>query len=118
MIKAVIEILEETVEELNKNPLFKQIYETNYILKNLMDAKTMLINMTEENSVCPICGNELIKRTGKLGVFYGCVNYPRCNFTSDSLYSKDIKKGLKRLADKILAGDDAKRKDKVFAYKK
>jgi DNA topoisomerase-1 len=33
--------------------------------------------------VCPKCGGELVKRTSKRGrTFYGCVNYPGCDFTS------------------------------------
>jgi len=28
--------------------------------------------------VCPECGAQLTKRTGKYGEFFGCVNYPRC----------------------------------------
>ncbi len=32
---------------------------------------------------CPKCGGELVKRTSKRGrTFYGCANYPSCDFTS------------------------------------
>jgi len=34
-----------------------------------------------ENLLCPNCKIELILRNGKYGQFYGCPNYPRCNFT-------------------------------------
>lgn len=27
---------------------------------------------------CPICSSSTTKKTGKYGVFYGCVNYPSC----------------------------------------
>lgn len=29
---------------------------------------------------CPRCGGNLVLRTGKYGKFYGCSNYPRCNY--------------------------------------
>jgi len=32
-------------------------------------------------NTCPECGGKLILRKGKFGEFYGCSNYPRCNFT-------------------------------------
>ena len=35
----------------------------------------------ERHKVCPKCGNELIKRNGKYGRFYGCSNFPKCKFT-------------------------------------
>ena len=40
--------------------------------------------------VCPICGGDLLKKKSKRGkVFYGCKNYPNCNFASwDMPYSK------------------------------
>jgi ssDNA-binding Zn-finger/Zn-ribbon topoisomerase 1 len=41
--------------------------------------------MTAYESVkCPDCGGEMISRTGKFGVFWGCKDYPRCKGTRDS----------------------------------
>lgn len=31
--------------------------------------------------ICPKCGGEMVKRTGKFGEFYGCSNYPNCKHT-------------------------------------
>lgn len=31
--------------------------------------------------ICPKCGGEMVKRTGKFGEFYGCSNYPSCRHT-------------------------------------
>ena len=31
--------------------------------------------------ICPKCGGDLILREGKYGKFYGCSNYPSCDFT-------------------------------------
>lgn len=32
-------------------------------------------------SLCPLCGGELVVRTGKFGKFIGCSNYPKCRYT-------------------------------------
>ena len=32
------------------------------------------------NGKCPRCGGNLVLRSGKYGQFYGCSNYPRCNY--------------------------------------
>ena len=40
-------------------------------------------SLTEKAGVCPQCGNPTQKMTSKSGkVFYGCSNYPACNFMS------------------------------------
>ena len=33
-----------------------------------------------EAEICPFCGAELVIRRGKYGEFWGCSNYPQCNF--------------------------------------
>lgn len=33
--------------------------------------------------VCPYCGNNLVKRTGRYGSFLGCSKYPNCTYTKD-----------------------------------
>jgi ssDNA-binding Zn-finger/Zn-ribbon topoisomerase 1 len=41
--------------------------------------------MTAYESVkCPDCGGEMISRTGKFGVFWGCKDFPKCKGTRDS----------------------------------
>jgi len=37
-----------------------------------------------ESVKCPDCGGEMISRTGKFGVFWGCRDFPRCKGTRDS----------------------------------
>ena len=32
------------------------------------------------NGKCPKCGGNLVLRNGKYGSFYGCSNYPKCNY--------------------------------------
>lgn len=33
-----------------------------------------------DNCICPRCGGKLVGRNGKFGFFFGCSNYPKCNF--------------------------------------
>jgi len=35
------------------------------------------------DTVCPKCKGNLLKRTGKQGVFIGCENFPKCRYTRD-----------------------------------
>ena len=43
-----------------------------YIKQNLLDVK------------CPKCGGDIAERKARTGnYFYGCVNYPKCDFTSN-----------------------------------
>lgn len=34
-----------------------------------------------KEAACPVCGEELLKRKGRFGVFYGCSGYPGCRYT-------------------------------------
>lgn len=34
------------------------------------------------NTKCPKCGGMLVERSGKFGSFYGCSNYPKCEYTA------------------------------------
>lgn len=38
-----------------------------------------------ESGICPRCGGQLVIREGKYGQFYGCINYPKCDFNVKSL---------------------------------
>lgn len=50
-------------------------------IKNVRHAKKEMINKVSAG-ICPLCGGELVERSGKYGVFYGCSNYPKCKFTT------------------------------------
>lgn len=39
------------------------------------------IQQTVKVKVCPRCNGELVRRSGKYGVFMGCSNYPSCKYT-------------------------------------
>ena len=36
----------------------------------------------QDGIVCPYCGGQLVKRSGKYGEFTGCSNYPKCRYTT------------------------------------
>lgn len=38
-------------------------------------------NTAVANGKCPRCGGNLVLRKGRYGRFYGCSNYPNCNYT-------------------------------------
>lgn len=39
--------------------------------------------LDEIDAPCPLCGGKVVVRKSKKGkVFYGCSNYPNCNFVS------------------------------------
>tara|TARA_B100000508_G_scaffold140818_1_gene143628 strand:- start:7423 stop:8235 length:813 start_codon:yes stop_codon:yes gene_type:complete len=40
-------------------------------------------NTDEEKSICPRCGNKLVKRKGPKGEFMGCSSFPKCRYTTD-----------------------------------
>jgi len=61
---------------------YQSLYEET-LNEEISDAKT--VNTTEmdtnETIICPRCGGNLVKRTGKYGSFYGCSSYPKCRYT-------------------------------------
>lgn len=38
------------------------------------------IPIIKSNSICPQCGGQLVERSGKYGIFFGCSNYPKCTY--------------------------------------
>lgn len=41
--------------------------------------------MTIEETRCPDCNSLMISRKSQHGIFWGCVNYPKCKGTRDSM---------------------------------
>jgi ssDNA-binding Zn-finger/Zn-ribbon topoisomerase 1 len=37
-----------------------------------------------DKTLCPDCNGEMVSRTGKYGVFWGCKKFPECKGTRDS----------------------------------
>ena len=55
---------------------------------------------------CPKCGGDIVERISRRGKFYGCANYPKCDFVSNyepvaekcdecggDMIKKELKKG-------------------------
>ncbi len=60
-------------------------------LRKSIDNKTHVSNVKAaqiaqahkvKSGICPKCGGHIVLRNGKYGNFYGCSNYPNCNFTT------------------------------------
>ena len=53
-----------------------------------------------EAGICPRCGGQLIERKGKYSTFYGCLNFPECDFTiRDLRTSSTILKSKSRFSE-------------------
>jgi DNA topoisomerase-1 len=49
------------------------------------ECKTTMPFLVKTGVLCPQCGGELVRRIGKYKkVFYGCSNYPKCQFITNS----------------------------------
>ncbi len=73
--------------------------------------------------VCPECGSDLIKRSGRYGEFIGCSGFPKCRFTKSLEENEDEKKTIdknqvkktKKAAAKKATGKTAVKKTKKTA---
>ncbi|MBZ9569584.1 topoisomerase DNA-binding C4 zinc finger domain-containing protein [Patescibacteria group bacterium] len=67
--------------------LFGSFFLWRYIQKsrNLFNRKGEEIykKIKETEKACPKCGASLVIKEGKFGKFYGCSNFPNCDFTQD-----------------------------------
>ena len=66
--------------------------------------------LEKEYEVCPECGAELAIKRGKSGAFFGCVNYPNCQYTRPVVEHE-------RVEDKVLAGSECPECGKELAVK-
>ena len=88
-VKKVIQQYQEKKLSLNEmqkiTELITNINITNSKTKNIHTTKIKNIirnkNILEQQGLCPKCGHELILREGRYGIFWGCSNYPNCNYT-------------------------------------
>ncbi|MDR2828481.1 MAG: type I DNA topoisomerase [Acholeplasmatales bacterium] len=64
---------EKKLDLLNRfYPEFKTLYD---------EAKVNMEKVQEFSSeLCPICGNQLVKKTSKYGQFFACSDYPKCKY--------------------------------------
>jgi hypothetical protein len=72
------EVLKISSQIRNKNIVDKKIKK-----KHIQNIKRMVYEreVKQNKLICPKCNGELILRKGKYGLFYGCSNYPHCQFT-------------------------------------
>jgi len=78
----------ETAENLPINTEIEQkakkyndSFDTEIISLSQKAQKTVTGKKPKETLYCPVCHGRLVKKTGKYGKFYGCSNYPKCNYT-------------------------------------
>ncbi len=50
----------------------------------LIDALSIDGSESETELICPRCGEKLVLRNGKNGIFYGCKRFPKCWHTQDA----------------------------------
>ena len=51
------------------------------LIRYIKMAKKDKEELKEKNQICPRCGGNLVQRNSKFGSFYGCSNYPKCDYT-------------------------------------
>lgn len=51
---------------------------------NMVKTKTSRRESLINAGICPKCKGTLVLKTGKYGSFYGCSNYPKCDFITHS----------------------------------
>lgn len=71
-----------TVEEMEN--IYNQILNASKNSTTTNKEHVKNINKMKENianNVCPRCGGKLIEKSSRFGTFYGCENYPKCEFT-------------------------------------
>lgn len=53
------------------------------VYRSLLKEMKEAIKLVQGSEVCPVCGNELVKRNGKYGEFWGCESFPICKYSKD-----------------------------------
>lgn len=88
----------------------------NYNPKVSLEKKLMPKNEGLENVRCPECAGEMISRSGKYGIFWGCKEFPNCKGTRDNQgRSKQDRANEKMMKESDERGDEwpKNREDKV-----
>lgn len=55
------------------------LWDRNKLISLLLNKN--ILKDGEPTLLCPDCGNKLVERNGKNGLFYGCSGYPVCRYT-------------------------------------
>lgn len=68
----------------NVDDIYNKILSSNIIDKKIRKEHVKNLrnkySNKDDNNICPRCGNTLVLRNGKYGVFYGCSSYPKCKY--------------------------------------
>lgn len=83
-IPKTILLSNEEVEYYYKLLLHLQLKKSTAYKLNIAKPKSLLKLQQEKKQqnkhICPKCGGQIVLRNSKFGVFYGCSNYPNCNY--------------------------------------
>ncbi|KMQ60967.1 hypothetical protein ACM40_14750 [Chryseobacterium sp. BLS98] len=80
LVKTIKKYDSAYINERTKNEIIATIL--NARINNRTEDKRIIANSnTNRNISCPNCGGNLIKRNGKYGFFWGCNNFPKCEYT-------------------------------------
>ncbi len=60
-----------------------------------------------ESVKCPECNGEMVSRTGKYGVFWGCKAFPNCKGTRDNQGRSKADKAKERGEEYVLDSSEA-----------
>lgn len=55
---------------------------------NIAEDKNIEDIHVDIDNICPQCGGKLNLKNGRYGKFYGCTNYPKCNYTKNIYVKK------------------------------
>jgi hypothetical protein len=78
IIKWLIDIL--VLQPIRDNAA-KEVLKNFDIQKQKQEISAIKNILLPQEMRCPKCGGILVDRIGKFGRFFGCSNYPSCNFT-------------------------------------
>lgn len=68
-----------SVRLINREMLIEMMLKMNPATKP--DPKKVISQLPQKTFQCDRCGNEMIRRKGPKGEFFGCSNYPKCRNT-------------------------------------
>ena len=80
ILDKILSYKEELID--NIDDIYNKLVISNITDKNIrkVHVKNLRSKYNSDNNICPRCGNPLVPRKGKYGVFYGCSNYPKCKY--------------------------------------
>lgn len=86
MLKHLRKVLKEretiyTTEQLKG--FEKKLRPCTKVSKKVKKAHVKRITKKYQTKKCPLCGKQLVKRTGMHGDFMGCKGYPKCRYTRE-----------------------------------